>query len=81
MFILHKAQLFYAQIKAPKCASRDVCARIKDQTHELASHQTHNVHALAWQLWWHVRLVLVGRSGSKSRAYFYSQSIPAAPQH
>ena len=55
MFILHKAQLFCAQIKAQKCASRPTGACITNQSPKHAAHQTHNVHALAGQLWWHVR--------------------------
>ena len=47
MFIRHKAQLFCAQIKAQKFGLRAVRACIKDRTTKLASHQTHNVHALA----------------------------------
>ena len=47
MFILHKAQIFCAQIKAKKFGSRAARNRSTYLTPELASHQTQNVHGLA----------------------------------
>ena len=58
--------LFYIKLK------KLFCAQIKAKNLK--------VHALAGQLRCRIRWpVLVGQSGSKSRAYFYSQSIPAKP--
>ena len=47
LFILHKAQIFGAQIKAQKLGLRAARECFKYLTPELASHQTQNVHGLA----------------------------------